>query len=95
MAIPQDKFLDLGNLVLKTTSYAFSSQFYPQTDDIGRATSSTTAEAYSQNHESAAISTALQSQKIWEQFVDDLYSILKRTKLEKCFPSNQRSASKH
>ena len=97
MAIPQDKFLDLGNLVLKTTSYAFSSQFYPQTDDtgIGGATSSTTAEAYSQNHESAAISTALQSQKIWEQFVDDLYSILKRTKLEKCFPSHQRSASKH
>ena len=66
MAIPQDKFLDLGNLVLKTTSYAFSSQFFRQTDgiEIGGAASSTTAEAYMQNHECTAISTTLQSRKI-------------------------------
>ena len=53
MAIPQDKFLDLGNLVLKTTSYAFSSQFFRQTDgiEIGGPASSTTAEAYMQNPE--------------------------------------------
>ena len=30
MAIPQDRFLDLVHLVLKTTWYAFNSQFYQQ-----------------------------------------------------------------
>ena len=32
MAIPQDKFLELVNLVLKTTWYTYNSQFYQQTD---------------------------------------------------------------
>ena len=48
--IPQDKFLDLDlELVLTTTSYNFSSQFYQQTDDVamgGPASSTTTAEIY-------------------------------------------------
>ena len=34
MAIPQDKFLDLVNLVLTTTWYTFNSQFYQQTDGV-------------------------------------------------------------
>ena len=34
MAIPQDKFFDLVHLVLTTTSYAVSSQFYQQTDAL-------------------------------------------------------------
>ena len=33
-AIPQDKFLDLVNLVLTTTWYTFNSQFYQQTDGV-------------------------------------------------------------
>ena len=33
-AIPQDRFLDLVNLVLTTTWYAFNSQFYQQTDGV-------------------------------------------------------------
>ena len=33
-AIPQDKFLDLGNLVLATTWYTFNSQFYLQADGV-------------------------------------------------------------
>ena len=33
-----------------------------------------------------AITTALQHPpKVWERFADDVYSILKRTHLEKCF----------
>ena len=47
-AIPQDKFLDLVNLVLATTWYTFNSQFYQQTDDVAMRgpASSTTAEIY-------------------------------------------------
>ena len=47
-AIPQDKFLDLVNLVLTTTWYTFNSQFYQQTDGVamGGPASSTTAEIY-------------------------------------------------
>ena len=47
--------------------------------------SSTTAEIYMQAHERTAISTALHPPKVWEQFVDDVYSILKRTHLENFF----------
>ena len=45
-------------------------------------TSSTTAEIYMQAHERTAISTALHPPKLWERFVDDVYSILKRAHLE-------------
>ena len=47
-AIPQDKFLDLVNLVLTTTWYTFNSQFYQQTDGVamGGPASSTTVEIY-------------------------------------------------
>ena len=34
MAIPQDKFVDLVHLVLRTTWYTFNSQFYQQTDAV-------------------------------------------------------------
>ena len=86
-AIPQDKFHDLVNLVLTTTWYTFNSQFYQQTDGVamGGPASSTTAEIYMQAHESTAISTALHPPKVWEQFVDDVYSIVKRTHLENFF----------
>ena len=47
--------------------------------------SSTTAEIYMQAHELTAISTALHSPKVWNRFVDDVYSILKRTSLENVF----------
>ena len=61
MAITQDKFLDLVNLVLTTTWYTFNSQLYQQPDGIamGGPASSTTAEIYMQAHERTAISTAL------------------------------------
>ena len=64
-AIPQDKFLDLVNLVLTTTWYTFNSQFYQQTDGVavGGPASSTKTEIYMENHESTAISTALHPPK--------------------------------
>ena len=79
--IPQDKFLDLVSLVLTTTWYTFISQFYQQTYGIamGAPASSTTAEIYMQTHEHTAISTALHPPKVWEQFLDDVFSIPKCT----------------
>ena len=38
-----------------------------------------------QAHTRTAISTALYPAKVWERFVDDVYSILKRTHLENFF----------
>ena len=86
-AILQDKFLDLVNLFLTTTWYTFNSQFYQQTEGVamGGPASSTTAEIYMHAHEQTAISTALHPPKVWERFVDDVYSILKYTQLENFF----------
>ena len=68
-AIPQDKFLDLFNLVLTTTWYTFKSQYYQQLDHItmGGPASSTTAEVYMQAHERTAISTVLHPPKVWQR----------------------------
>ena len=80
--IPQEKFLDLVKLVLKTTWYSFNSQFYQQTDGVamGGKTSSSTAGIDMQDHKYILqIPTAVYPQKVWEQFLDDVYSVLKRT----------------
>ena len=94
--IPQDKFLDLVNLVLTTTWYTFNSQFYQQTDGVamGGPTSSTTAEIYMQAHEHTQYLRNYVLQ-VWEQFTDDVYSILKTYALGKLFPSHQQSSSKY
>ena len=86
-AMPQDKFLDLGHLVLTTTWYTFISHFYQQIDgvDVGSPESSTTAEIYMQAYEWAAITMALRPPKVWEQFLDNVCSTLKRTHFENFF----------
>ena len=83
VTIPQDKFLDLVNLVLKISWYTFNSHFYKLTDGIamGEPAYSTTPEIYMQAHEKTAISMALYPPKVWEQFIDGVYSILKCTHL--------------
>ena len=52
---------------------------------MGNPASSTTAEIYIQAHERTAISTTLHPPKVWERFVDGVYSILKRMHLENFF----------
>ena len=86
-SILQDKFLDLVYLVLTTTWHTFNSQFYQQTDGVAMRgpASSTTAEIYIQPYERTARTTALHTPKVWERFVDDVFSILKRTHLENFF----------
>ena len=83
-AIPQDKFLDLVHLILRTTWYTFNSQFYEQTEGVAMADteSSTTVEIYMQAYESVAITNP---PKVWERCFDDVSSILKRTHLENFF----------
>ena len=44
--------------------------------------SSTTTEICLQAHKQTAVSTSPHPKKAWEQFVDNIYSILKRTRLE-------------
>ena len=64
----QDKFFDVVNRVLTTTSYTFNVQFYQKTDGVtmrGPA-SSNTAEIYMQAHKCTAISTALHPLEVWE-----------------------------
>ena len=46
---------------------------------------STTAEIYMQGYERTAITTALHPPKVWERFINDVYSIFKRTYLDKSF----------
>ena len=74
-AIPQDKFLDLVNLVLAITWYNFNSQFYHETYSVamGGPVSSTTAEIHMQAHEHTAISTTLHPPKVWEQIVENFF----------------------
>ena len=78
-AIPQYKFVDLVNRVLATTWYTFNFQFYQETDGVAMrgSASSATAEIYTQVLERTAISTALHHPKVWEKFVEGVYSILK------------------
>ena len=49
---------------------------------MGGPASSTTAEIYRHAYERTAITTALHPPKVCEKFVDDVYSVLKRTHLE-------------
>ena len=70
-ALPQDKFCDLIDLVLKVFWNTFNSQFYQQVDGVamGGAASLATIEMYVQT----AISTPLQPPKFLERFVDEAY----------------------
>ena len=52
---------------------------------MGGPASSTTREIYMQGYEHTAITIALHPPKVWERFVNDVYSILKRTHLENFF----------
>ena len=52
---------------------------------MGGPASSTSAEIYMQAQEQTEISAALHPPKVWEQFNDEVYSILKRAHLENLF----------
>ena len=52
---------------------------------MGGPASSTTPEINMQAYERTAVTTAMHPRKVWERFVDDVYSILKRSHLDNFF----------
>ena len=60
----------------------------------GPGSSSITTKIYMQAYERTAITTKLHPPKVWERFVDDVYSILKRT-IWKLFLLYQQSSSNY
>ena len=52
---------------------------------MGGPASSTTPEINMQAYERTAVTTAMRPPKVWERFVDDVYSILKRSHLDNFF----------
>ena len=52
---------------------------------MGVPASSTTAEIYMQAYERTTVTTALHPPNVCERFVDDVYSVVKRTHLENLF----------
>ena len=52
---------------------------------MGGPASSTTPEINMQAYERTAVTTAMLPPKVWERFVDDVYSILKRSHLDNFF----------
>ena len=79
-AIPQNKFLDLVNLVLTTIWYTFNYQFYEEPDGVVmRGTASWTTVKISTRmraYERTAIFTAIHYPKVWQQLIGDVYSTL-------------------
>ena len=83
-SIPIEEFLKLVTLVLTKTWYLFDGKFFAQTDGVamGGPAYSIIAEIYMQPHESTAIITADVRPKVRKRFVDDVFAIIKRSKLD-------------
>ena len=77
-AMPQDKFLELNNLLLTTILYIFNFEFHQQTNDVWREglAISTTADIHILAHEQTAISISLNPSKVSEHFLMTLIPFL-------------------
>ena len=82
--LPTNQILDLLNILLQTTYFKFNDQFYQQTDGaaMGGPTSAIVSEIYMQAVEMTAIKTADHPPKIWERYVDDIFSVIQRIYLQ-------------
>ena len=78
--LSSNQILNLLNILLRTTYFKFNHQFYQQTD--GAAMGGPTSEIYMQALEMTAITTAYHTPKIWERYVDDVFSVIQRIYLE-------------
>ena len=69
--------LDLLNILLRTTNFKFSGDFYQQTDRaaMGGPTSAIVSEIYMQSLETTAITTADHPPKFWKRHIDDVFFI--------------------
>ena len=81
--IPLKTLLEITELLLTRTWFTFNGKIYSQTDGVamGGPASSVVAEIYMQGHESTALTTTTSGPKLWEKFVDDVFSIIKEDNL--------------
>ena len=82
--IPSKDILNITEFLLTRTWYKYKEKYFQQTDGVamGGPTSSVVAEIYMQNHDKVALSTFVIPLKVYERFVDDTFSILKRNQLQ-------------
>ena len=68
---------DLPDILLRTSYFKFSGDFYQQTDGaaMGGPTSAIVSEIYMKSLETTATTTADHPRKVWERYVDDVFSI--------------------
>ena len=78
--IPPKDLLDITEFLLTKTWFLFDGTFFKQTDGVamGGPASSVEAELYMQNHDNRALTTFENSPRIYERFVDDIVSVIKR-----------------
>ena len=78
------QILDLLDILLRTTYFKFNGDFYQQTDGaaMGGPTSAIVSEIYMQSLETTAITTADHPPKIWERYLDDVFSIIHKAYLQ-------------
>ena len=78
------KILDLLDILLRTTYFKFNGDLYQQTDGaaMGGPTSAIVWEIYMQSLETTAITTADHPPRVWECYLDDLFSIVHKTCLQ-------------
>ena len=78
--IPPKDLLDITEFLLTKTWFLFDGTFFKQPDGVamGGPAGSVVAELYMQNHDKRALTTFENSPRIYERFVDDIVSIIKR-----------------
>ena len=82
--IPVDKLIELIEFDLTTTWFKFNGKFVSQTDGVamGKPASSVVAEIFMQEKESLALDSYIEKPKVWERYVDDVFVIIKKEKME-------------
>ena len=83
----QNNVLDLMELLLHRTFFIFNGTYYQQTEEVamGRPTSSVVAEIYMQAKEATALTTTSHPPKVWERYVDDVFSVIQKSNLHNFF----------
>ena len=79
--------LDHLEFLLRTTFFIFNGTYYQQTEGVamGGPPSSIVTEIYMQGTETAALTTTSHPPKVWERYVDDVFSIIRKSNLHDFF----------
>ena len=79
--------LDLLEFLVRTTFFIFNSAYYQQTEGVamGGPPSSIIAEIYMHWTETTALTTTSHLPKVWQRYVDDVFSIIRKSNLHDFF----------